>query len=247
MDSILIVALVVLPGWISTTSSHLYNPRESERSALMQWGSLVYHAAVVHAFVTFLIIVFMSASPESVRETIGIEVAITDGISEYVKRSSITGYLTIFVYVIILMLLSMISGIADIPSRLVRRIGATISVINFATAPVSEVPMWYRAWELDRRSFREQHVASDSIEVGVNIVVRTKDGDVYAGNLLEYQLLSDDGNTRDIMLGDEITLWPNGDASKEVTLHLNQGRGGVMINSENISSIQYLYFEDAKE
>ena len=251
MDSILIVALVVLPGWVSITCSQLYNPRETERAALMQWGMLVYHAAVVHMFITALIVLSVIIWPGFFLDTLDVDFAVTDGISAYLKKLPTIGSTTMFVYVLVLVVASLISGIADVPLKLVSGVGTLARIVKLSDNPVSDVPLWYRAWEIDRELFRQdlEAVSStrDTVEVGIQMLVRMKNGDVYVGKLHEYQLKSDEGNSKDIMLGGEIILWPSGDSSEEIVLSFDQGSGGTLINSENISSIEYLYFTEDQD
>ena len=234
----------------AVTCSRLYNPRETERAAMMQWGMLVYHAAVVHIIITGSIVLcdgYLALNSWWTRSIL--TRVITGGISRYLETSSTTPFITIFVYLLILMVASLISGITDVPLKLVSGTGRLARLVRLADDPVNDVPLWYRAWEIDRASFKKHHLEAVSsehkpIEVGVQMLVRMKNGDVYIGKLHEYQLKSDEGNSKDIMLGEEVTLWPNGDTSKEVVLSFDEGRGGTLINSENVSSIQYLYFTE---
>ena len=49
VNSIIILAVIVLPGWISVSAAQRHRPRVFERTTLMVWGMMFYHAAVVHA------------------------------------------------------------------------------------------------------------------------------------------------------------------------------------------------------
>jgi hypothetical protein len=48
LNSIIILAIVVLPGWISLSVNQRYYPRIVDRSTVMSWGILLYHAMIVH-------------------------------------------------------------------------------------------------------------------------------------------------------------------------------------------------------
>ena len=48
VNSIIILAVIVLPGWVSISAAQMYHPRVMNRTALMVWGMMFYHAAVVH-------------------------------------------------------------------------------------------------------------------------------------------------------------------------------------------------------
>ena len=73
-----------------------------------------------------------------------------------------------------------------------------------------------------------------------------KNGDIYAGNLESYPILPDSEESKDIRLGDSVR-YPAGDFSSPVELDFSNYRGGgVLLNTVNISSIEYMFHQDYK-
>ncbi len=232
MDSIIFLTLVVLPGWVSTTANQLYNPRESDRSTLMQWGMLIYHAAVIHAFVILTIVVPTLLWRDFFLETLDVDSLLVDGLASYLKTLTVTNTIVVLMYLLMLMTGALISGIVDIPSKLINGLGKIMRWLRLAQNPVVDVPLWYQAWRVYKK---------DRTRKGVQILARMKNGDVYIGQLSAYQHKTYDGNARDIILSGTVTFWPGSDASSEISLPFEKGKGGVLINSENVSSLEYLY------
>ena len=232
MDWIIVLALVVLPGWVSTAANQLYNPRETDRSTLMQWGMLIYHAAVIHAFVILMIVVLTLIWPNFFLETLDVDSALTEEFGQYLKASEVTGIIIVFIYLFLLVTVALISGIVDVPSKLVNGVGKIAKALKLAQNPVMDVPLWYQAW----RVYKE-----DGTRKSIQVLARIKNGDVYIGQLSAYQGKVYDSNGRDIILSGKVTFLPDGNASKAIALPFEGKNGGVLINSENISSIEYLY------
>ena len=64
------------------------------------------------------------------------------------------------------------------------------------------------------------------------------------GDLKSYPVLPQSEESRDVRLGDSIR-YPGGDASSPVELEFsNYGGGGVLLNTKNISSIEYMFHDD---
>ena len=78
LDSILVLALIVLPGWLSITVNQLYYPRSTgvDKSTVMEWGMVFYHAMVVHVLAVILMAIAMLFWPGL--WTTGIERIIAD-------------------------------------------------------------------------------------------------------------------------------------------------------------------------
>jgi hypothetical protein len=71
-----------------------------------------------------------------------------------------------------------------------------------------------------------------------------KNGDVYVGSLHSYPILPDTARSKDFRLGDSV-LYPGGDTSSPVEMYFSSlGGGGVLLNTANVSSIEYLYHDE---
>lgn len=71
-----------------------------------------------------------------------------------------------------------------------------------------------------------------------------KNGDIYVGNLNSYPILPDSEDAKDLRLGDSI-YYPLGDADAAEELNFSEsGGGGVLLNTSNVSSIEYMYHDN---
>ena len=71
-----------------------------------------------------------------------------------------------------------------------------------------------------------------------------KNSDIYVGQLLSYPILPDSEKSKDFRLGDSV-FYPGGDTDRAVHLNFNEYEsGGVLLNTINVSSIEYILHED---
>ena len=71
-----------------------------------------------------------------------------------------------------------------------------------------------------------------------------KNGDIYVGNLDSYPILPDSADAKDVRLGDSV-FYPAGDIDAAEELSFDKsGGGGVLLNTSNVSSIEYMYHDD---
>ena len=71
-----------------------------------------------------------------------------------------------------------------------------------------------------------------------------KNGDIYVGNLASYPILPDSTVAKDLRLGDSV-LYPGGNTNAAEALGFsNSGGGGVLLNTSNVSSIEYVYHDN---
>ena len=71
-----------------------------------------------------------------------------------------------------------------------------------------------------------------------------KGGDIYVGNLDSYPILPDSADAKDLKLGKSV-FYPGGDFTAPVELDFSDsGGGGVLLNTSNVSSIEYLYHDN---
>ena len=234
VNSIIILAIVVLPGWLSISAAQLHHPRLIDRTGVMLWGMLFYHAAVVHTIGIAVSSLLIFALPGYSLETLCINAIMTDGTckSPGVALAMFGGY---FLGMIIL---SIVSGIVDLPAKITYRVGWLIRV----SEPFREEPVWYGALYQDRKE-KEERINK---KLRVTVSIRMKNGDVYVGALASYPVdLPDSVESKDIRLGKAI-LYPNGDESSPVAMDFSDDfGGGVLLNTANISSIQYIFQDGA--
>lgn len=242
IESIFILIAIVLPGWLSVTASRLYHPHEIDKSAIMQWGMLVYHAVVLHVIITLLPAIAVYVSSYFVSVPLLFDRALIDGSLVSPADSSMASDVVAIAlgtaYILVMIFGSIVLGITDFPSQITSKIGSAMRERGAAKEELPRDPLWYVAWRLNREMAEKPNV---------QLLVRMKNSDLYTGQLYRYQFVPHLDGSRDIMLSGDIILWPRGDASDTVKLPFEEHGGGVMLNSANISSIEYLYHGENEE
>ena len=204
----------------------------------MSWGILLYHAMIVHTFIVVVFAVQFFVWTDYFLVTLDLDRILTDGLVDFARTDPITVFTISGLYGLLLVVGSMVSAILDIPSAVINTVGRMAYFFKLAPLPVTDdEPVWFKALNLDRR---------DTEKLNVQVHVRMKNGDIYAGNLESYPILPDSEESKDIRLGDSVR-YPAGDFSSPVELDFsNFGGGGVLLNTMNISSIEYMFHDDYK-
>ena len=234
LNSIIILAIIVLPGWLSISAAQLHHPRLIDRTGVMLWGMLFYHAAVVHAIGIALFALLIFALPGYFLDTLRIHAILTDGAYTFASESPGAALAMFGGYFLWMVIASVVSGVVNLPAKLTYGVGWLLQKANLASDPISNATVWYEAFHRDRR---------DSGSEDIQVTIRMKNGDIYKGSLFSYPLdLPDSAEAKDIRLGNSV-LYPNGDESSPVYLDFSVD-GGVLLNTSNISSIQYIFHDD---
>ncbi len=119
-------------------------------------------------------------------------------------------------------------------------VGAVLTKCKLAPEPMQEEPVWVKALSLDRRVLERR----DDTELNVQVFVRMKNGDLYIGDLRSYPILPDSEEAKDIRLGNSV-LYLNDKRDSPVDLRFDDYKGGgVLLNTVNVSSIEYVLHED---
>ena len=155
VSSIIILAAVVLPGWISITANRRYYPRIADESNLMTWGMLFYHAAIVHAIGVALITLVTSVFRDYFLNALHIDRLLTKGIVEFTKESPDTALAVFGIYGAWMVIGSALSGVTDLPSWLTYIVGKTMNKLKLAPEPMGDEPVWYNALNLDRKKAKK--------------------------------------------------------------------------------------------
>ena len=233
LNSIIILAIIVLPGWLSISAAQLHHPRLIDRTGVMLWGMLFYHAVVVHA-----IGIVLFALPVYFFDTLSIQTILTDGAYAFASKSPGAALVLFGGYFLWMVIASVVSGVANLPTKFTYGVGWLLRKANLTNEPLHENSVWYRTLHQARKEAEDR----TQKEIHVYVSIRMKNGDVYEGALDSYPLnLPDSEEAKDIKLGNSI-LYPNGDESSPVYLEFSgEFSGGVLLNTANISSIQYLF------
>lgn len=236
-NSIIILAIIVLPGWLSISAAQLHHPRLIDRTGVMLWGMLFYHAAVVHA-----IGIVLFALPVYFLDTLRIQSVLTGGAYAFAGESPGAALVLFGGYFIGMLIVSVVSGILNLPAKLTYGVGWLLRKANLVKDPFHDEPIWYGALYQEREEEEERKKK----EFHVFVSIRMKNGDIYDGVLDSYPVdLPDSEEAKDIKLGNSV-LYPNGDESSPVVLNFTDfDGGGVLLNTVNISSIQYIFQDSA--
>lgn len=237
LDSILILAMIVLPGWLSITANRLYRPSdvESHKSTVMEWGMVFYHATVVNVVGVIIFAIVSSLWPQL--RVLGLDQILAEGPLAFAGKSPALSFVVFGLYLLWVIIGSAISGTANLPSRVIYGVGWVAHVAHLAPDRLQEEPVWYSALTIDRRA---------SGKSNVQLRVRMKNDDIYVGNLDSYPILPDSADAKDLRLGDSV-FYPAGDIDAAEELSFSEsGGGGVLLNTSNVSSIEYIYHDDYK-
>ena len=234
VNSILILAIIVLPGWISISAAQRHRPRVFERTTLMVWGMMFYHAAVVHAIGGGTAAALALIWRGYFLDTLGLDRVLTEGALEFARDSPGTAFAAFGAYFLWMVIGSIISGVLDLPFRLTSAIGWGANKLDWATIPRGEESIWYRALNLDRRK-------SDKSSVQVSI--RMKNGDMYIGELNSYAIAPDTAESKDVWVGNH-TFYPSDDPFSPIEMEFADDEGGVLLNTANMYSVHYRLISD---
>ena len=235
VNSIIILAVILLPGWISISVAQRYHPRVFERTTLMVWGMMFYHAAVVHAIGLGTAAALAWAWRGYFLDTLGLDRVLTEGAAEFTRDSPGTAFAAFGAYFLWMVIGSAVSGVVDLPSRLTSSIGWVANKLHWAAIPREEESIWYRALNLDSGKSGEYSV--------VQVSIRMKNGDMYIGELKSYAIAPDTAESKDVWVGNH-TFYPNDDPFSPIEMEFADDEGGVLLNTANMYSVHYRLISD---
>ena len=237
VNSILILAVIVLPGWISVSAAQRYHPRVFERTTLMVWGMMFYHAAVVHAVGVGTAAALTLVWRGYFLDTLGLDRVLTEGAAEFARDSPGTAFAVFGAYFLWMVIGSTISGVVDLPYKLTSATGWGANKLNWATIiPIKEESIWRRALNLD---------SERSGQYSVQVSIRMKNGDMYIGELKSYPIAPDTAESKDVWLGSH-TFYPGDDPLSPIVMDFADD-GGVLLNTTNMYSVHYRLISDYDE
>ena len=234
VNSIIILAVIVLPGWISVSVAQRYYPRVFERTTLMMWGMMFYHAAVVHAIGVGTTAALALIWRGYFLDTLGLDRVLTEGAVEFPRDSPGTALAAFGAYFLWTVIGSAVSGVVDLPSKLTSAIGWVASKLHWAAIPRGEEPIWYSALNLDSRK---------SGKYSVQVSIRMKNGDMYIGELKSYAIAPDTAESKDVWVGNH-TFYPSDDPFSPIEMEFADDEGGVLLNTANMYSVHYRLISD---
>ena len=229
IGSILVLIIVLLPGGLSITVNRLYNPSVSDKSTLMEWSMLMFHATVAHIIGVALMTLFLSiwhsfATGEFTFQFFGL-----GGLSDEMLNIP---WVQLFSYVVVLVIVSVLSGILDFPSWVTYVVAWGTGRRKSDRKPLYDRSIWYEALSVGARSADKKNV---------QVRVRMVNGDVYIGELQDYPVLPDSENAKDFVISGRVRYY---DAAEGDAFDINFGdSGGVLLNTGNVTSVEYRYHD----
>ena len=199
----------------------------------MVWGILFYHATLVHIVGVALLVAGIWVLRAFSIYTLDVVRLVSEGVADYAKEDFATIAYVSAIYLLWMLLASVASGVADVPSKFTNGFGWVMRRCRLASEPFEDDPTWFKALSRER-----------SGDERIQVRVRMKNGDIYVGQLLFYPILPDSEKSKDFRLGDS-DFSPGGDTSRTVRLDFSDYKsGGVLLNTVNVSSIEYILHED---
>ena len=234
VNSILILAVIVLPGWISVSVAQRHHPRIVDNTAMMVWGMMFYHAAIVHIIGVGAVAAAALTWRGYFLDALDLDRVLTDGAAKFAQDSPGTAFAAFGAYFLWIVIGSAISGVVDLPFKLTSAIELVAYKLKLVAAPAKGEPVWYKALTLDRR---------ESGRSRVQVSIRMKNGDMYIGELLSYPIAPDTAESKDIWLGKH-EFYPHDAPISPVEMDFDDDEGGVLLNTVNVSSMHYGFFDD---
>ena len=232
IDSILILVIVILPGGLSVTVNRLYNPSVSDKSLLMEWSMLLYHATVAHIVCIALMTIGLSIWHSFADVALVVEQFLIDGL---VSTQLDMSWHQFAVYIVLLVIVSVLSGIYDFPSFVTYGLAKLSRRGQGERKPLYEKSTWYHALDDGLKSSDKRNV---------QVRVRLKTGETYIGDLKRYPVLPDSEGTKDFWINGTVLFWS---PPQKDPIELRFGKtGAVLLNTSNVVSMEFQYHDDYK-
>ena len=207
-----------------------YHPTVDYRSAILQWSILIYHASIVHFIGVWYIIVGVWIYSMIESGKFGMPLILPEALFREFMNSHV---IVMLIWIAVLMMFSVVSGIYDFPSKLTHLIARLWRRGEDNPKPLLDQSIWHKVFDHERREQNKQYVL---------IRVRMKNGDEYVGSLQHYPVLPDSSSEKDITLGGNVRFRQS--SAEAHTMLLFGDDGGVLLNTANVSSIEYLYHDE---
>ena len=231
VEGALLLVVVILPGFVASlfTRDHDIEPRR--RSATDAIAFLLHFAVYVHALaITAFVLI-------DLRQNLHL-VDIIEGPRQYFLEQPVRGVWVYGGYLFIIMLVSPLVGTYNLPRFLPGLLVRSLRRLKLAPRPsLSEEPIWYSAFHQMR---------GEAGKEAVRLRVRMKSGDIYVGPLIKYPIVGDEIKDKDFLI-DQVSYYPQGEVSEVRQLARSPGLGGVLLNTHEVDSLEFAYFDSTSE
>ena len=204
-----------------------YHPSVDYGSNLLEWSTLIYHATIVH-LIGFWYIVFAVWVSTMVDEgSFGFPTIVPNELFDELFKLHVVVTLS---WLLVLMFVSILSGIFDWPSKITHLVARCVRRGERNPKPLLDQSIWYKALNEDREEHNKEYVL---------VRVRMKNGDQYTGPLQHFPIVPDSNSEKDITLAGTVRFTSN--QSTEDEIYDFGDLGGVLLNTANILSMEYVY------
>ena len=234
IESVLIIVGIILPGGLSLLVMRRYHPSVDYRSTLLEWSVLIYHASLVH-FIGFWYMVFVVWVNSMVNErAVNFPSVLPNRLFDEFMGTNV---IWVLVWIALLMMISVVSGIYDLPSKVTHLVARVWRRGDEERRPLLDQSIWFKALQQDREAHGQDFSS-------VLIRARMKNGDEYTGWLQRFPVLPDSSSEKDITITGEVRFRSSGVGDFQIMEF--EDKGGVLLNTANISSLEYLYQDQSQ-
>ncbi len=227
IESILILIAIILPGGLSRIVMRRYHPSVDYRSNLLEWSTIIYHATIVHIIGIWYVVVALWISMMIEERSFVIPIILPRDLFESLFNSHVIVTLS---WLLILMSVSVLSGIYDLPSKITHLIARIVRRGEQNPKPLLDQSIWFKALDQDREAKHKEYVL---------VRIRMKNGDEYTGPLQHFPIVPDSNSEKDITLAGTVRFTSKDSSEDEIYEFGDEG--GVLLNTGNISSLEYVY------
>ena len=238
------ILVLVLPGFVSYRSALARQADPSRRSTLWQLAEMLEYSLYVHLLGVALVLGVSALLDSALHLELHLNELPSKQPHEFLSAYFIEGTLLFTLYPLYVVVASVLLGAYSIPHRaatgivkggglLARGLGA-IPYMGWIKPPSPDFPLepiWYKAFHVATDGFTRSRPA---------VMVKMKRGDIYYGVLDSYPILPDSQRAKDFLIV-QAQYAPAGHQEEPYRLEDMPGGGTVLLNSEDVDSIQVYY------
>jgi hypothetical protein len=238
------ILVLVLPEFVSYRSALARRADPSRRSTLWQLAEMLEYSLYVHLLGVALVLGVSALLDSAFHLELHLNELPSKQPHEFLSAYFIEGTLLFTLYPLYVVVASVLLGTYSIPHRaatgivkggglLARGLGA-IPYMGWIKPPSPDFPIepiWYKAFHVATDGFTRSRPA---------VMVKMKRGDIYYGVLDSYPILPDSQRAKDFLIV-QAQYAPAGHQEEPYRLEDMPGGGTVLLNSEDVDSIQVYY------
>lgn len=224
------ILILVLPGFLAYRFAVARRADPSEQTPLWQLTEILEYSLYVHLLGAGLTLAVHYALAAFSVETHLNELLSLDP-SQFVATYPGTGIPFFIGYPVYVLIGATFMGAYDIPRAVGNGLMRAFARVRPPPPEYRREPIWYLALHEMRLGLQANRVL---------LLVKMKSGDIYYGELASYPIEPDHRKEKDFLVT-KARFYPKGNLSDEYRLDDVDGEGAVLLNSDNVDSIQVFY------